>query len=87
VCELFSIATLFVSACLASQGAPATIVELALLKMFTLCLSFEVFSEYREVLARPKFSRHLERIESLFGGIEEISERVYPEHKLAISPR
>jgi uncharacterized protein len=76
---------IIVSACLTPQGTSATIVELALLNVFTICLSIEVLAEYREVLARPKFSRHLERIESLLDGIEEISEMVRPEGQLAIS--
>lgn len=74
-----------VSACLSPQGASATIVELALLDYFTLCVSQEVLSEYREVLARPKFSRQSERIKTLLDGIEEISELVAPRQRLALS--
>ena len=51
-----------VSACLTPEGAPATIVELALLGAFTLCLSPAVLAKYREVLAREKFSREQERV-------------------------
>lgn len=76
---------IIVSACLTPQGSSATIVELALLNTFTLCLSSDVLAEYREVLARPKFSRQSERIESLLCGIEEICEFVHPEGRLAIS--
>lgn len=74
-----------VSACLTPEGAPATIVELALLSAFTLCLSPDILREYKEVLARPKFARHLERIAVLLDGVEEISEIVQSEHRLAIS--
>ena len=74
-----------VSACLSPQGAPATIVELALLGHFTLCVSQEVLSEYREVLARPKFSRQLERIETVLEGIEDLAEVVAPQERLVLS--
>lgn len=76
---------IIVSACLTPQGSSATIVELAFLNAFTLCLSSDVLAEYREVLARPKFLRQSERIESLLDGIEEICEFVHPEGRLAIS--
>jgi uncharacterized protein len=75
-----------VSACLSPQGASATIVELALLGHFTLCISREVLSEYREVLARPKFSRQLERITAVLEGIEEIAEMLAPQKRVALSP-
>ena len=74
-----------VSACLTPQGASATIVELALLGYFTLCISQEVLSEYREVLARPKFSRELERIKTVLEGIEEMSEVIVPRQRLTLS--
>jgi uncharacterized protein len=77
---------IIVSACLVPQGAPATIVELALLGTFTLCVSRDVLVEYREVLSRPKFSRHSERIETILEGIVDISEMVLPEARLTISP-
>jgi len=74
-----------VSACLTPQGASATIVELALLGYFTLCISQEVLSEYQEVLARPKFSRELERIKTVLEGIEEMSEVIVPRQRLTLS--
>jgi uncharacterized protein len=74
-----------VSACLSPQGASATIVELALLGYFTVCISQEILSEYREVLARPKFSRQQERIKTVMEGIEEISELVDPQQRLTLS--
>lgn len=74
-----------VSACLTPEGPSATIVELSLLDAFTLCVSPSIIAEYREVLARPKFSRQAERIETLLDGIEEICEMVYPEQRLALS--
>jgi putative PIN family toxin of toxin-antitoxin system len=77
---------IIVSACLTPEGAPATIVELALLGLFTVCLSPEILAEYREVLARPKFSRHADRIRILLEGIEEISEMITPQQRLTISP-
>ena len=75
-----------VSACLTPEGAPATIVELALLGVFTFCISREVLAEYREVLGRPKFSRQSERIKAVLEGIVEISEMITPESSLTISP-
>jgi putative PIN family toxin of toxin-antitoxin system len=74
-----------VSACLTPEGAPATTVELALLGLFTVCLSPEILAEYHEVLARPKFSRQAERIRTLLEGIEGISEIVTPQQRLTIS--
>jgi putative PIN family toxin of toxin-antitoxin system len=70
---------------LTPEGAPATIVELALLGLFTVCLSPEILAEYREVLARPKFSRQADRIKTLLEGIEEISEMVTPKQRLTVS--
>ena len=77
---------IIVSACLSPAGAPATIVELALLGEFTLCLSPAVLSEYREVLNRRKFSRQTERIEIVLDGVEKISEIFTSEGRLNISP-
>src|SRR5271165_6362182 len=75
-----------VSACLTPEGAPATIVELALLGAFTLCLSPAVLAEYREVLAREKFSRQQQRIHVLLEGLEDVGLAVTPDRTLAISP-
>lgn len=77
---------IIVSACLRPEGAPATIVELALLGAFILCLSPDVLSEYKEVLSRPKFSRQSARIVELLAGIEEISELVIPTTRVVLSP-
>lgn len=75
-----------VSACLTPQGASATIIELALVGHFTVCISEQVLIEYREVLARPKFSRQLERIHTVLEGLEEISEMTIPHQRLTLSP-
>ena len=77
---------IIVSACLRPEGAPATIVELALLGTFTVYLSPNVLGEYREVLARPKFSRQIERITVLLEGIEEVAVVVMPDRRIEISP-
>ncbi len=57
-----------VSACLRLEGAPARIIELALLDTFAVYLSDVVLREYREVLARPRFSHKLERVKVLMEG-------------------
>ena len=75
-----------VSACLRPEGAPAIIVELVLLGTLTVCLSPDVLREYCEVLARPKFSRQLERISALLEGIEDVAVAVTPDRKATISP-
>ena len=75
-----------VSACLRPEGAPATIVELALVGSFTVCLSHDVLWEYREVLARAKFSRQVERIGALLEGIEEVAVVVTPQQRAEVSP-
>ena len=77
---------IIVSACLTPGGAPATIVELALLGEFALCISPDVFSEYREVLARPKFARQRDRIDVLLRGIGEIAVTVTPKNAISASP-
>jgi putative PIN family toxin of toxin-antitoxin system len=77
---------IIVSASLRPEGAPATIVELALLGTFTVYLSPNVLGEYREVLARPKFSRQIERITVLLEGIEEVAVVVMPDRRIEISP-
>ena len=74
-----------VSACVTPEGAPATIVELALLGAFTLYLSSAVLTEYHEVLAREKYSRQQERIHVLLEGLEDVAVTVTPERTLAIS--
>jgi putative PIN family toxin of toxin-antitoxin system len=74
-----------VSACLRLEGAPARIVELALLGAFTICVSRDVLLEYHQVLARPKFSRQLERINVLLEGIEEVAVTVTAGWKVEIS--
>ena len=76
---------IIVSACLTPEGSPATILELALLGEFTLCLSSPILTEYQDVLARPKFSRDAARIKVLLDGIKELAEMVEPPHRLAIS--
>jgi putative PIN family toxin of toxin-antitoxin system len=73
-----------VSACLTPGGAAATIVELALLGTFTLCISPDVLDEYREVLARTKFSRQHERIKILLDGIADVAVMVAPKHRVSI---
>jgi len=75
-----------VSACLRPEGAPARIVELALLGTFTVCLSPDVLREYREVLARSRFSHELERVKVLVEGIVEVAVVVAPIRTVAVSP-
>jgi putative PIN family toxin of toxin-antitoxin system len=58
---------------------------LALLGFFTLCLSSEVLSEYREVLSRPKFARQSERIQAILEMLEAIAERVIPQDRLTLA--
>ena len=74
-----------VSACLTPEGAAATILELALLGTFTLGISPEVLAEYREVLARTKFSRQQERIKILLDGIADVAVAAAPKHTISIS--
>jgi uncharacterized protein len=75
-----------VSACLTPGGAPATIVELALLGAFTLCVSSDVLAEYREVLVRRKFARQQDRIAIVLAGLEDVALTVNPVHIVTISP-
>jgi len=75
-----------VSACLSPEGAPATIVELALLGAFIACVSPAVLGEYREVLARKKFARHPDRIRIVLEGIEDVAIAVAPVRTVTISP-
>ncbi len=74
-----------VSACLTPQGAPATILELALLGEFIAAISAEVLDEYLEVLSRPKFSRAPDRISVVLAGLMEIAVRVEPAQRTSVS--
>jgi len=48
---------IIVSALLRSQSDPALIINLILGEHIILCLSKDIFAEYEEVLARPKFKQ------------------------------
>ncbi len=77
---------IIVSACLTPEGSPATIVELVLVGAISLVVSESMLTEYREVLARPKFSRHLGRIALLLEGIADVAISVQPGSTLSVCP-
>ena len=69
-----------VSALIRPQSTPALILSLILQKHCTLCLSDDIFTEYREVLARDKF-KALDK-----AGVTEILS-VLKEQALWIAPK
>jgi len=78
--------SVLVSAALKPLGQPAQVVYLIAFHAVELCVSKDVLAEYREVLARPKFS-HLdsEEVSRLLAMIEAAGMMVEPTETLTIS--
>src|SRR5262245_48839923 len=78
--------SVLVSAALKPLGQPAKVVHLIALRAVELCVSKAVLAEYREVLARPKFS-YLDPKESarLLDMIEVEGTTVAPTQTLTVS--
>lgn len=67
-----------VSAVLRPASKPAQVLDLALEGRFDTVASPELIAEYREVLARPKFSFDMSLVDALVDGLEAMSEVVVP---------
>ncbi len=77
---------IIVSACLTPAGSSATIVALVLAGAISLVLSESVLWEYREVLARPKFSLQAHRASLLLEGLTDAAVIVKPVDIVSICP-
>ncbi len=65
---------ILISACLQPAKLEAATVKLALAGAFTLCVSTEVWAEYREVLFRPKFGKQWEQAVAL---LDSLAKKVF----------
>jgi len=75
-----------VSAALRPYGLPAQLLELVAYRAVELCVSEELLTEYREVLARPKFAGiDPQRVDLLLKLIAEEATLVRPTNTLQIS--
>ncbi len=70
-----------VSGLLNPYGAPGEIVRLVASNAVNICYDVRIISEYREVLARPKFQFDPARVQALMDQIERRGE-VYPTQPL-----
>lgn len=70
-----------VSGLLNPYGAPGEIVRLVTSNAVSICYDVRIISEYREVLARPKFQFDPARVQALMDQIERRGE-VYPTQPL-----
>lgn len=75
-----------ISAMLVPSGTQASVLLLAFRGDIELCLSEPVYSEYSEVLHRPRFKLDPRRIQSVLRDIRAIARLVRPPSKLAVSP-
>jgi putative PIN family toxin of toxin-antitoxin system len=69
---------IIVSALLQPLGIPARVLVLALGGAIEMCISAAVYSEYEEVISRPRFSRSAEVISGALRAIRESSIWVRP---------
>ena len=61
---------ILISACWKPGGLEEQVIELGLADHFTMVVSPELWAEYVEVLARPKFLKLKPRIDTLFARLE-----------------
>lgn len=70
---------ILISALLSPHGLPAEILLMTLEGAdVQLCVSEEIFAEYREVISRPRFKRRGEEIASILGAIRGLAIWVKP---------
>jgi putative PIN family toxin of toxin-antitoxin system len=69
---------ILVSALLSPEGNPAKILKLISLGLIIPVFSVAVFSEYREVLSRPRLSLDASKVNMLLDAIRELGEEVFP---------
>jgi len=74
---------IFISALLQPQGAPAEILTLGLLgEHVQLCVTAEIYSEYEEVIRRPRFRRTENEIADALHAIREQGFWVRPSERV-----
>lgn len=74
-----------VSSPLSSRGIPALLLDLVFNGRVIFFLSPEVFEEYEQVLARPKFGIRAARQESVLRQHRSLSQWVLPRQRLAVA--
>ena len=78
---------IFISALLQPRGLPAQVVVAALAgQSAQLCMSAEIYTEYEEVIRRPRFKRSESEIADALRAIREIGMWVKPRHKVRVCP-
>lgn len=75
-----------VSAHLSSRGLERFVLDLALARKLRMYVSREILTEYREVLARPRFGIRAERLAESLRLIKSAAKTVKPREKLRLSP-
>ena len=74
-----------VSGLLLSRGIPALLLDLVFNGRVVLFLSPDVFEEYEQVLARPRFAIQAARRESVLRQLRSLSQWVEPRQHLAVA--
>ena len=74
-----------ISAHLRADGREALILELALARAFTLCISELLVQEYEGVLRRPRFGLDTQRISRSLSAIRNVADRVKPSIRLKVT--
>lgn len=76
---------IFVSSLLQPQGLPAEILTLALVgERVRLCVSAEIYSEYEEVIRRPRFRRSEQEIADALRAIRERGLWIKPSQRIRV---
>jgi putative PIN family toxin of toxin-antitoxin system len=75
-----------VSALLVPSGTQASVLLLAFRGHMKLYISEPVFSEYQEVLRRPRFKLHPRQVQAVLRQIGKVASVVRPYAKLSVSP-
>ena len=74
---------IFISSLLQPQGLPAEILRLALVgERVRLCVSAEIYSEYEEVIRRPRFRRSEQEIADSLRAIRERGLWIKPSQRI-----
>jgi putative PIN family toxin of toxin-antitoxin system len=75
-----------ISACWSPGGLEAKLVQMAIDRKVTLCVTDIVLAEYRDVARRPKFAAQRPCFDRLLAEIEAVAEVVEPSEPAAAAP-
>jgi uncharacterized protein len=75
-----------VSALLKPRGNEAAVLRLALVGSVTVCLTDAILTEYKAVLARPKFRFDQTEIAALLDELKAVAQFVKPRNQVTASP-